>query len=44
MCQVVINAVNRMPLIWWLYLQWIKSGIVYLVGAVPMPGASSVQV
>jgi len=39
MYQVVINAVHRMS-VWWLYMQSIKSGNVYLVGAIPMRGAS----
>ena len=39
-----INAVHRMLSSWWLYIQSIKSGSVYLVGAIPMRGASSMQV
>jgi hypothetical protein len=38
------NAVHRMLLSLWLYKQSIKSASVYLVGANPMRGASSVQV
>jgi hypothetical protein len=41
MYQVVINALHRMLLIWWLYIQSIKSRSMYLVGAIPMRGASS---
>jgi hypothetical protein len=40
----VKSAVHRMLLRWWLYTQSIKSGSVYLVGANPIRGASSVQV
>jgi hypothetical protein len=44
MCKVVINAVHRVLLHWWLYIQSIKSGSSCLVDEIPMRGASSVQV
>jgi len=44
MYQVVADAVHIILLICWLYIQSIKPGSVYVVGAIPMCGASCVQV
>jgi hypothetical protein len=44
MYQVVADAVHVILLIWWLYIQSIKSESVYVVGAIPTCGASCVQV
>jgi hypothetical protein len=44
MYHIVKHAVHRMLFSWWLYTQSIKSGSVYIVGANPMRGVSSVQV
>jgi hypothetical protein len=42
MYKVVINAVHNMLSSWWLYIQSIKSGNFYHVGAISMRGAAQV--